>query len=139
MFGDLYPGKKYRYKNRYDFTYDQMVNNGIRGQQLGGIRLRIVTAKSELAESGDSSLRLQSRANSEAIVLLDGNGYYNEIEEMLRIAEYVKSRNVSQLPEAIRKIIQARQSEAHEHERTAATLLKEAIVKDAFSTSRESG
>lgn len=132
VFGDLYPGKKYRYKNRYDFTYDQMVNNGIRGQQLGGIRLRIVTAESELAESGDSSLRLQSRANSEAIVLLDGNGYYNEIEEMLRIAKYVKSRNVSQLPEAIRKIIQARQSEAHEHERTAATLLKEAIVKGAF-------
>lgn len=132
VFGDLYPGKKYRYKNRYDFTYDQMVNNGIRGQQLGGIRLRIVTAESELAESGDSSLRLQSRANSEAIVLLDGNGYYNEIEEMLRIAKFVKSRNVSQLPEAIRKIIQARQSEAHEHERTAATLLKEAIVKGAF-------
>ena len=132
VFGDLYPGKKYRYKNRYDFTYDQMVNNGIRGQQLGGIRLRIVTAESELAESGDGSLRLQSRANSEAIVLLDGNGYYNEIEEMLRIAKYVKSRNVSQLPEAIRKIIQARQSEAHEHERTAATLLKEAIVKGAF-------
>ena len=46
-------------------------------------------------------------------MLLDGNGYYNEIEEMLRIAKYVKSRNVSQLPEAIRKIIQARQSEAH--------------------------
>ena len=132
VFGDLYPGKKYRYKNRYDFTYDQMVNNGIRGQQLGGIRLRIVTAESELAESGDSSLRLQSRANSEAIVLLDGNGYYNEIKEMLRIAKFVKSRNVSQLPEAIRKIIQARQSEAHEHERTAATLLKEAIVKGAF-------
>lgn len=132
VFGDLYPGKKYRYKNRYDFTYDQMVDNGIRGQQIGGIRLRIVTAESDLAESGDSSLRLQSRANSEAIVLLDGNGYYNEIAEALRIAKYVKSRNVSQLPEAIRKIIQARQSEARERERTAATLLREAIVKGAF-------
>ena len=132
VFGDLYPGKKYRYKNRYDFTYDQMVDNGIRGQQIGGIRLRIVTAESDLAESGDSSLRLQSRANSEAIVLLDGNGYYNEIAEALRIAKYVKSRNVSQLPEAIRKIIQARQSEARECERTAATLLREAIVKGAF-------
>ena len=132
VFGDLYPGKKYRYKNRYDFTYDQMVDNGIRGQQIGGIRLRIVTAESDLAESGDSSLRLQSRANSEAIVLLDGNGYYNEIAEALRIAKYVKSRNVSQLPKAIRKIIQARQSEARERERTAATLLREAIVKGAF-------
>ena len=27
VFGDLYPGKKYRYKNRYDFAYDQMVDN----------------------------------------------------------------------------------------------------------------
>ena len=78
VFGDLYPGKKYRYKNRYDFTYDQMVDNGIRGQQIGGIRLRIVTAESDLAGERRQQPAPAIPREQRAIVLLDGNGYYNE-------------------------------------------------------------
>ena len=139
VFGDLYPGKKYRYKNRYDFAYDQMVDNAVVGQPASDIKLRLITLASGLQESdADAQLILQSRAGNEAIVLLNNSGdYYQEFEEVRRIEKYIKQRNISQLPESIRKIIQAKQSEAKEREKTATNLLKDAIVKGSFYISGE--
>lgn len=93
-----------------------------------------MTLASDLKESeADARLILQSRAGNEAIVLLSAEtDYYQEFEDVRRIEKYVKQRNISQLPESIRKIIQAKQAEAKERERSATHLLKEAIVKGAF-------
>ena len=92
VFGDLYPGKKYRYKNRYDFAYDQMVDNAVVGQPASDIKLRLITLASGLQESdADAQLILQSRAGNEAIVLLNNSGdYYQEFEEVRRIEKYIK-------------------------------------------------
>lgn len=134
LFADLYPGKKFRYRNRYDFAYDQMVDSSIVGQPSSDIKLRVVTLASDLKENeSDAQLVLQSRAGNEAIVLLSSQyDYYQEFEETRRIEKYIKQRNISQLPETIRKIIQAKQAEAREHERSATSLLKDAIVKGSF-------
>ena len=134
VFADLYPGRKFRYKNRYDFAFDPMVDSAVVGQPSGDIRLRLITLASGLKEGeADAQLILQSRANNEAIVLLSAAGdYYQEFEEAKRIEKYVKQRNLSQLPESIRKIIQAKQSEAKEREKAATNLLKEAIVRGEF-------
>ena len=134
VFADLYAGKKFRYKNRYDFAFDPMVDDAIVGQSSSDIRLRLITLASGLREGeADAKLILQSRANNEAIVLLSTSGnYYQELEEVRRIEKYVKQRNISQLPESIRKIIQAKQAEAKEREKTATNLLKEAIVRGEF-------
>lgn len=134
LFADLYPGKKFRYRNRYDFAYDQMVDSSIVGQPSSDIKLRVVTLASDLKENeSDAQLVLQSRAGNEAIVLLSSQyDYYQEFEETRRIEKYIKQRNISQLPETIRKIIQAKQAEAREHERSATNLLKDAIVKGSF-------
>lgn len=133
VFADLYPGRKFRYKNRYDFAFDPMVDNAIVGQPSGGVRLRLVTLVSSLKEGeSDETLRLQSKANEAIVLLNNAFDYYQEFEEAKRIDKYVRQRNISQLPESIRKIIQGKQSEAKEHERTAATQLKEAITKGEF-------
>ena len=139
VFADLYPGKKFRYQNRYDFAYDQMVDDSTIGQPTSDIKLRVVTLASDLKENeSDAQLVLQSRAGNEAIVLLSTQyDYYQEFEEVRRIEKYIKQRNISQLPETIRKIIQAKQAEAKEHERAATNLLKEAIVKGTFYISGE--
>lgn len=139
VFADLYPGKKFRYKNRYDFSFDQMVDNALVGQPSSDIKLRLITLASDIKESeADAQLILQSRAGNEAIVLLNSEyDYYQELEEVRRIEKYIKQRNVSQLPESIRKIIQGKQTEAKEREKSAANLLKEAIIKGKFYISGE--
>ena len=116
-----------------------MVDNSTVGQSVGGIRLRMVTLASELGEEdADARLILQSRAGNETIVLLaTRNDYFRELEEAKRIEKYVKQRNVSQLPESIRRIIQAKQAEAKEHEKCATGLLKEAILQGTFYISGE--
>ena len=94
-------------------------------------------------ERATAAYRLQSRADSEAIVLLDGNRLLSaNSPRPLRIAKIRQAAATSaQLPEAIRKIIQARQSRgASERERTAATLLRRsAIVKGAFYIAGRAG
>ena len=99
----------------------------------------MVTLASELGEEdADARLILQSRAGNETIVLLaTRNDYFRELEEAKRIEKYVKQRNVSQLPESIRRIIQAKQAEAKEHEKCATGLLKEAILQGTFYISGE--
>lgn len=134
VFADIYPGSKFRYRNRYDFAYDRMVDHAVVGQPNSDIRLRLITLSSDITETdADAHFILQSRAGNEAIVYLSTrSNYYHELEEVKRIDKYIKQRNVAQLPETIRKIIQGKQSEAKEHEKTAMLLLKEAIVKGIF-------
>lgn len=134
VFADLYPGNKFRYRNRYDFAYDRMVDHAVIGQPSSDIRLRLITLASDINESdADAHFILQSRAGNEAIAYLSTRSdYYHELEEVKRIEKYIKQRNVAQLPETIRKIIQGKQSEAKEREKTAMLLLKEAIIKGIF-------
>lgn len=134
IFADLYPNRRFRYKNRYDFQFDQMVDNAMIGQPMADIKLRLATVNYYLRESeADSQMIMQSKAGDEAIVLISSEyDYTEEIVMSLKIQKYVKSKNLSQLPEAIRKIIQGRQSEAKEREKTASSLLKDAIVNGTF-------
>ena len=134
IFADLYPNKRFRYKNRYDFQFDQMVDNAMIGQPQADIKLRLATVNYYLRESeADSQMIMQSKAGDEAIVLISSDyNYTDEIVMALKIQKYVRTKNLSQLPEAIRKIIQGRQSEAKEREKTASNLLKEAIVNGTF-------
>ena len=135
VFSDLYPGKKYRYKNRYDFSYDPMIDFAPLGQPSGSIKLNLITLASGLqdTEADRQRLLLQSSADHAAIVQLDAScDYYQEFEEVRRIEQYVKQHNVSQLSESLRKIVQGKQNEAKKREKTATDLLKEAIVKGSF-------
>ncbi|MBR2053534.1 MAG: BREX system P-loop protein BrxC [Clostridia bacterium] len=134
VFADIYPGGKYRYHNRYDFSYDRMVDHAVVGQPGSDIKLRLITLASEISENdADAHFILQSRAGNEAIIHLSAkNDYYHELVEVKRIEKYIKQRNVAQLPETIRKIILSKQSEAKDREKTAMLLLKEAIVKGNF-------
>lgn len=139
VFGEMYPGRRFRYKNRCDFTYDPMVDEAAFGQPTGGIRLCVSTRASEADPAElDGTLLLQSGANRAAIVLLNASyAYEQELCEAIKTGKYVKKRSMSQLPEVIRRIIQDKQTEAKEREQTAATLLKEAILHGRFYVAGE--
>lgn len=126
VYGDLYNTKKFKY-DKYDFPFDQLVDDTINGQVTGGIKLRLLTVASDLYSSGDQKLILMSSLNEAIIKLSDEYPYFEEIENALKIRKYVKSRNVAQLPEAIQTIIRERMQQASGYEKRAKELIEKAI------------
>lgn len=129
IFGDLYISKKFKY-GKYDFLYDQIIDDTVIGQLTGSVRLRIVTVASDLYNSGDQVLLMKSGVDNEAIlVLADNYPYFDDLENAAKIRKYVKSRNVAQLPEAIQHIIRGKQQQATAYEKTAKDHIASAIAE----------
>ena len=127
IYGDLYPSKKFKH-DKYDFAYDQMVDDTINGMLTGSIKLRILTVASDKYSSPDAALILQSSQNEAIIRLSDAYPYFEEIENALKIRKYVKSKNVAQLPETTQSIIRTKQQQASSFEKRAKELIEKAII-----------
>lgn len=129
IFGDIYTTKKYRY-GKYDFAFDQMVDNTVVGAGTGGMKLKILTVATDATEKNELSLMTQS--SGQAIVVLSETPYYEFLENAMKIRKYVKQRNVAQLPKSVQDIIRDQQDEASKYESSAAERLEEAIVSAEF-------
>lgn len=128
VFGEIYPAKKFKH-GRYDFAYDQYIDETLNGSASGGIRLRVITVASDHYKDSDQQLIMESQVNNEAIVVLSGDTpYYDELEQAMKIRKYVKQKNVSQLPETIQDIIRKRQQQARHLEDRAKGYLEKAVV-----------
>lgn len=137
IFGDLYVSKKFNY-GKYNFSYDQIVDETVIGQLSGAVRLRIVTVASDLYNAGDQTLIMKSNVDNEAIVLLSNSTpYFEELENAMKIRKYVKSRNVAQLPEAIQSIIRGRQQQATAYEKRAKEFIASAILEAKYFVAGE--
>ena len=129
IFGDLYISKKFKY-GKYDFPYDQIIDDTTIGQLTGSVRLRILTVAADLYNSGDQTLLMKSDIDNEAILVLsDKYPYFDDLENAAKIRKYVKSRNVAQLPEAIQHIIRSKQQQASAYEKTAKEHISSAILE----------
>ena len=129
VFGDIYTAKKFRY-GKYDFAFDQMVDNTTVGAVTGGMRLKIMTVATDSAEKAE--LRLMTESSGQSIVVLADTPYYESLESAMKIRKYVKQRNVAQLPKSVRDIIANYQSEADKYEQSAQGELADAISKAQF-------
>ena len=129
VFGELYISKKFKY-GKYDFPYDQIIDDTPIGQLTGAIRLRLITVASDLFTAQDQLLLMKSNVDNEAILVLsDRYPYFDDLENAAKIRKYAKSRNVSQLPEAIQHIIRGKQQEATALEKTAKEHIAAAILE----------
>lgn len=130
VFADLYVNKKFRYNGKYDFPYDQLIDETVIGQLTGAIRLRILTVASDQYFAGDQALIMRSSVNNEAILRLsDKYPYFDELEAAAKIRKFVKGRNVTQLPEAIQSIIRTKQQQATSYENEAKGHIVSAILE----------
>lgn len=129
IFGDLYISKKFKY-GKYDFPYDQIIDETAIGQLSGAVRLRILTVAADLYNAGDQALLMKSNVDNEAILVLsDKYPYFDDLESAAKIRKYVKSRNVAQFPEAIQHIIRGKQQQASAYEKTAKEHISAAILE----------
>lgn len=137
IFGDLYPSKKYRY-GRTDIAFDKLIDETTIGQLTGAVRLRILTVASDLYTADEQMHIMKSGTDNEAILVLSDNyPYFEEIEDAMKIRKYVKSRNVSHLPEAIQNIIRNRQQQASAHEKRAKEYLADSLLEAKVYVSGE--
>lgn len=128
VYGEIYPSKKFKH-DKYDFAYDQYIDETLNGSASGGMRLRIVTVASDYFGAPEQRLIMDSQVNNEAIVVLSNETpYFEELEQAMKIRKYVKQRNVSQLPESIQDIIRKRQQQARVLEERARSYIEKAIV-----------
>ncbi|SFX61047.1 BREX system P-loop protein BrxC [Ruminococcus sp. XPD3002] len=127
IFNKLYASKKFRY-GKYDFAYDRQIDETPIGQPSGNIMLQFITVASEIYSTDDNVFQHKSGTNNAVmIVLSDTMPYFEELEFAMKIRNYVKGKNVAQLPEAIQTIIRSRTSEASAHEKEAEKLITQAI------------
>ncbi len=132
VFSEIYPSKKFKY-SKYDFSYDQYIDETIVGAAGSGVRLRFVTVASDYYNAPEQKLIMDSQVNNEAIILLSGEvQYFEELETAAKIRKYVKQKNVSQLPESIQEIIRKRQSQARTLEESAKVQIDKAIIGGTF-------
>lgn len=126
VFDDMFTQKKVRV-GMNDFPFDRFVDDSVHGMAQGGMRLDIVTAANGLAQSGPDALALQS--SGRAMVMLANEGdYFEVLENAAKIAKYVSTKNVQQLPESTQAIIRAKNKEANTADRQARELIERAIV-----------
>lgn len=129
VFGDLYISKKFKY-GKYDFPYDQIIDETTIGQLTGSIRLRILTVAADLYTAGEQALLMRSGMDNEAILVLSDNyPYFDDLENAAKIRKYAKNRNVAELPEAIRYIIRNKQQQASAYEKAATEHIASAIIE----------
>ena len=132
IFGDLYALKKVNYGKNI-IEYDRFIDDTVVGQQTGNMKLRIVTAVSDIYTADDQHFIMKSGQDNEAIVVLsDAYPYFTELESAMKIRKYVMTRNVAQLPDAIQQIIRNRQQEATNLERRASEFIAKSIVDGRF-------
>ena len=128
VYGEIYPSKKFKY-GKYDFAYDQYIDETLNGSSSGGMRLRIVTVASDYYGAPDQKLIMDSHVNNEAIIVLSSETpYFEELEQAMKIRKYIKQRNVSQLPDTIQDIIRKRQNQARTLEERARGYIDKAIA-----------
>jgi len=132
IFSEIYPSKKFKY-NKYDFAYDQYIDETIVGSATGGVRLRFVTVASDYYNAPESKLIMDSQVNNEVIIRLSSEAqYFEELETAAKIRKYIKQKNVSQLPESIQDIIRKRQAQARTLEESAKVQIDKAIMGGTF-------
>jgi hypothetical protein len=133
IFQDLYDEKKYRYSAQYSFLYNQKMDEKNYGNQTSAIGINILSPLSDNYAKSVQELMLMSSGNDELIIKLGGNeSYVEEIEEVLKIEEYRKKKNISQLPESIQNILNNKQVEVRERRRRVREMLEEAIKAGKF-------
>ena len=132
VFGEIYPSKKFKY-GKYDFSYDQYIDETLVGTASGGIRLRFVTVASDYFGVPKEKLKMDSKVNNEAIVVMSSETpYFEELEQAAKIRKYVKQKNMQHLPESIQDIIRKRQSQARTLEESAQKQIEKAIIGGTF-------
>lgn len=129
IFGEIYETLKYK-NNKYNFEFEKYIDETIKGRIGGDVKLRIVTVTGDLYGSPDEKLIHTSHANNEAIVVLsDSTPYYTELEQSIKIRNYLNRKNNKELSPNVKDIVNKYRREADDLEKKAKEYIEKAITE----------
>ena len=138
IFQDIYKKPKYRYSNRYNFQFNQSIDNKKINNREFDIGMRIITPYyvSELDNSSQTTfeegnmhniLKGLSESNNEVVVhLLSDLTVFDEIKEALQIKKYLTKKSADMKVE-----LRSRKQEEYNDKIERIKLFLESSIKDA--------
>lgn len=130
IYGDIYTSKKYRYDKKYDFAFDGYVDGIAIGTPSNNMQIKFLTVATDPTDK--TELRLRTQSSKQITVVLADTPYYSSLESAMKIRNYVKRRNVSQMPKSMQDIIRGKQDEATNYENEAMSALRKAMEEADF-------
>ena len=138
IFSEIYPKKKYRFSNRYNFQFNQAIDDKKISNKDFDIGMRIITPfySFNLEDSAQSSfegnnmhniLKGLSESNNEVVVhLLSDLTVFDEIRECLQIQKFLTKKSAELKPD-----LRARKQEEYNDKVERIRLFLESSIKDA--------
>lgn len=128
IFEDIYPDKKYRYSSRYNFGFNQIIDDRVRGAQNNEIGVKVITPYYSGGELTDQELKMMSARENNLIVKLPMDPtFLEEMEEVLKIQTYLLRKGGTTSTQEIEEIKARKSREATERKERVKTLLTEAL------------
>lgn len=132
LFEDIFPEKKFRFSNHYQFDFNEILDTVKHGRQTASISLSVLSAISS-SDVEDQELQMDSMNSRDLIVRLGGDAsYIEEMEEVLKIEQYRRRRNPNDLSETKQNILNNKQAEVRERRRRVRDLLETAVKEADF-------
>jgi len=126
IFEEIYTDKKYRYNKIYDFSFNQMIDDRVRGRQTEDIGIKVLTPY--YTDVSDQQLLLQSAGENNLILRLpDETNFLEELEQSLKIESYLRKRSGTTQSETIEDIISRIQREQRERKKRVKYLLTDSL------------
>lgn len=133
IFDGIYTTKKYRYtKNdyNYDFDFKKSVDNQNHGNSNGEMTLQFITEAND--DVSDLHLLEESKGNKAICVLSKDYAIFDNIEMALKIEKYILQKNISELPDSTKNIIETKQRERNRIVHEAQENISQAILHGKF-------
>ena len=127
IFEDIFTNKKFSYSTRYNFAFNQIVDDRyFKNNQSNDIGIKVITPYNE-QEYADSMLRmLSSQENNIIIKLPQDTTFLDEITESLKINKFITKQGVG-LPKSFDSIKRAKQDELIEKKERIRIFIEEAL------------
>lgn len=130
IFEDIYTDKRYKYSNRYNFSFNQIIDDrAFRGNQGNDIGLKIVTPYYDPgSEVTQLTLKEMSQKENNLILKLPADmTFLNEIEEVLKIQTFLRQKGGSTSTQTIEEIKNRKSAEVGERKGRIKNLVIEAL------------
>lgn len=126
IFDEVYKEKKYRYSNRYNFGFNQIVDDRFyKNIQTNDIGIKIITPYGE--EQDDASLQLLSSTSSNVMIRLPADTtFLDEISDAIKIKKFLTKQG-AQLSKTFTTIKAAKETELGERNERIRIFIEDAL------------
>ena len=132
VFEDIYTNKKYRYLN-YDFKFNKLVDDQVRGRQRYEIGVQVLTPYSKFAEKSEEELKLKTSNEDKIIIKLPNNSnLMSEVEQIIKIKNYLRKKGGTAKNESMKVILNAKGREVKERQDRVKELLRKDLKESDF-------